>query len=372
MRLIVRLALIPTTAALSCAVSAGGRAVAAVTSESLPISTIVRLIEGRIVGRPGVGMVIGLADPDGDRVIARGPAGASPFDGRTVFEIGSISKIFTVLLLADMVTRGEVAFDDPAEKFLPSGTRMPEGGHRITLLDLATHRSGLPRLPDNMPLADSDDPYANYSEARLLEYLGSYKLTREAGARYEYSNVGMGLLGYLLARRAGRDYADLVRDRITGPLGMKDTVIALSHDQKMRLAPGHDDATRRAKPWSMAILAGAGGLRSTANDMLVLLDALTGRKATRLRSAMDVMLATRWPASEPDQETGLAWLARKGPAGEIVWHDGGTGGYRATLAWDPARRRGAIVLINAAAEPATNDIAFNILAGNPAEERHRR
>lgn len=366
--MIVRLALIPTTAALCCAASAEGGSVTPASSALPPTPRIVRLITERIADRPGVGMVIGLAEPNGDRVIARGSASAPGFDGRTVFEIGSISKIFTALLLADMVESGEVAFDDPAEKFLPPGARMPAGGSKITLLDLANHRSGLPRLPDNMSSGGSDDPYAEYSEARLLDFLGRYELTREVGGRYEYSNVGMGLLGYLLARRAGRDYAALVRERITGPLGMRDTVVALSREQKGRLAPGHDDAMRRAKPWSMAILAGAGGLRSTANDMLVLLDALTGRKATRLRAAMTLMLAKRWPAAEPDQETGLGWLVRKGPAGEIAWHDGETGGYRATLAWDSARRRGAIVLTNVVAEPSTDDIAFNILAGTPVHE----
>jgi CubicO group peptidase (beta-lactamase class C family) len=286
------------------------------------------------------------------------------FDGRTIFEIGSVSKIFTALLLADMVEKGEVTLDDPAEKFLPRGVKMPAGGgDKITLRDLATHRSGLPRLPDNMPATDGDDPYANYSEAKLFEFLGHYKLTRAVGGRYEYSNVGMGLLGYLLARRSGRDYGALVRARITGPLGMKDTVVELSSDQKTRFATGHDGAMRPTKPWNMAILAGAGGLHSTANDILLLLDALTGRRSTELRSAMALMLENRWPAADPRQETGLGWLTIKGSKGEIAWHDGATGGYTATLAWDQTRRRGAIVLTNMAVEPSTDEIAFNILDG---------
>src|SRR5690606_17265741 len=180
-----------------------------------------------------------------------------------------ISKVFTALLLADMASKGEVSLDDPAEKFLPEGATIPErGGKKITLAHLSTHTSGLPRLADNMPFADPEDPYADYTEAMMLAFLAQYELTRDIGEQWEYSNLGVGLLGYLLGRAAGSDYETLLRERITGPLGMTDTAITLSAEQEARFAPGLDIYMQPARPWHLNVLAGAGGIRSTANDML--------------------------------------------------------------------------------------------------------
>jgi CubicO group peptidase (beta-lactamase class C family) len=327
---------------------------------------IEKLLAQRIADRPGGGIVAGVIEPAGRRVVGQGPAAGPAFDGDTLFEIGSISKVFTALLLADMVERGEVALDDPAEKFLPAGSKMPErAGRKITLLDLATHRSGLPRLPDNMAMADPDDPYADYSEAQLLDFLASHQLGRDIGSQYEYSNFGMGLLGYLLARRAGSDYETLLRTRITGPLGMKDTAVMLSAQQLGRFATGHDMFMRPAKPWTLDLLAGAGGVRSTANDMLRFVQGFVEPGNGPLAPAMKAMLARRWPAADPRFDTALGWVIAKSPAGDIVMHDGGTGGYRSSLAFDPAKKRGAVLLTNCAAEPAVNDLAIHMLVGSP-------
>ncbi len=326
---------------------------------------IAKLIEQRIAARPGAGIAIGVVGSGGPRVVTRGPAGRQPFNARTVFEIGSMTKVFTALLLAEMMEHGEVSLDDGAEKYLPAGARMPERGRKITLRDLASHGSGLPRLPDNMPMTDPDDPYADYTEARLLDFLARHQLTRDVGSQYEYSNFGMGLLGYLLARRAGTDYETLLRTRITGPLGMKDTAIALDAPKEARFAQGHDAYMRPAKPWDVAVLAGAGGIRSTVNDMLIFLEAFIGARPTPLAPAMKAMLAKRWPAMDPRSETGLGWLVVKSSAGEIVVHDGGTGGFRGNMAYDPVKKRGLVVLTNAAVEPSVNDLAIHLLVGTP-------
>jgi hypothetical protein len=143
---------------------------------------IAKLIAARNAPRPGEGIVVGLLGPDGRRVVAGGPEGAAPFDGDTLFEIGSISKVFTALILADMANKGEVSLDDPAEKYLPAGHHMPRRGDRqITLRDLSQHISGLPRLPDNMAMADPDNPYADYTEAQMLAFLDRYQLPRDIG-----------------------------------------------------------------------------------------------------------------------------------------------------------------------------------------------
>ena len=168
------------------------------------------LVDRIDVQHQSVGIVIGVIAPEGRRVIAYGhleKGDSRPLNGDTIFEIGSVTKVFTSLLLADMVQRGEVALDDPVAKYLPPEVRMPErNGRSITLVDLSTHTSGLPRLPANLNPKDLNNPYADYSVEQLYQFLSGYQLTRDIGSRYEYSNLGGGLLGHVLARRAGMDY----------------------------------------------------------------------------------------------------------------------------------------------------------------------
>ncbi|HEY7807706.1 MAG TPA: serine hydrolase [Croceibacterium sp.] len=321
------------------------------------------LIDTRIALRKGAGMVIGVIDPAGRRVTARGPAGGAPFDGNTEFEIGSMSKIFTSMILADMVLKHEVSLDDPVQKYLPAGATMPSrNGKVITLRNLSLQDSGLPRLPDNMPYADPQDPYADYTEADLLAFLKGYHLTRDPGSQYEYSNLGVGLLGYALARAAHSDYATLLRDRVARPLGMKDTAIALSPDQQWRFAVPHDAYMQPTKPWRLPTLAGAGAIRSTANDMLKFLAAALDPKSPIARH-MTLMLSDRRQGA--GYTAALGWIVLEPPSGEVLWHDGGTGGFRSNMALQRKTGRAVAVLTNAAAEPSADDIAFHALLGAP-------
>lgn len=321
-------------------------------------------LDRRIAQRAGVGMVAGIIAAGESRVVARGPAGAPGFDADTLFEIASLTKLFTALLLADMALRGEVSLDDPAQKYLPAGVTMPtRGGRQITLRDLAMHVSGLPRLPDNIAHADPADPYAAYTESDLLDFLRDHELARDAGSRVEYSNLGVGLLGYLLGRAAGRDYADLLRERITGPLGMEDTAIALSPAQQARFAPGHDAALQPAPPWHFAALAGAGALRSTMADMLIFAAAALDPRSP-IADAMALSLESR-AAAGPQADFALGWMVAKPGSVELLLHSGGTGGHRSSIALDPASGRGVVVLTNSAVEPSTEDIALHLLAGAP-------
>jgi CubicO group peptidase (beta-lactamase class C family) len=324
------------------------------------------LLAARNAPRKGQGIVVGVLDPAGRRVVAGGPDGGEPFDGDTVFEIGSISKVFTALLLADMVNKGEVALDDPAEKYLPAGARMPgRGGRKITLRDLSTHMSALPRLPDNMPFGDPADPYADYTEALMLEFLARYELPRDIGAQAEYSNFGVGLLGYLLGRAAGKDYETLLRERITGPLGMTDTAVTLSAGQQARFAPAFDTYMQPAKPWRIPALVGAGGIRSTADDMLRFASAALDPQSP-IGPAMATALATRVDSGNPRAQQALGWqVVHPEPGREVIEHGGGTGGYRAHLALEPSTGRAVVTLANSAAEPSTTDIALHLLLGYP-------
>lgn len=337
---------------------------------SLPSDAeIAALIDARIASRRGAGIVVGLLDGAGRRIVARRAVGtAGAFDGRTIFEIGSISKIFTALILADMASKGEVSLDDPAGKYLPAGATMPErGGRKITLRDLATHSSGLPALPDNMPFGNIDDPYADYSEKLLLEFLGGHQLQRDIGSQFEYSNLGFGLLGYLLGRAADTDYATLLAQRITGPLAMRDTRIMLSPDQQARFAQGHDPYMRPASPWTLPTLAGAGAVRSSADDMLTFLGAVLDPNSA-IGPAMRLATGGRRPIGMPRSEIGLAWIIGKPAEGrETLFHNGGTGGFRTAIVLEPARRRGVVVLTNASVEPASDDLAMHLLVGAPVQ-----
>jgi serine-type D-Ala-D-Ala carboxypeptidase/endopeptidase len=260
-------------------------------------SEIRQIISERIEDRKqGVGIVIGLVSPEGRRIVAHGHFGTdSPrlMDANTIFEVGSVTKVFTALLLADMIQRNEVKLDDPVAKHLPEEAVVPQrGGKEITLADLATHTSGLSRIPDNFsPTADPVNIYADYSVEQLYQFLLTHRLTRDIGAHWGYSNLGYGLLGQALTRRAGADYETLVRDRILTPLGMKSTAIALSPEMKAKLAAGHNLASEAVPNWDLTTFAGAGGLRSTANDMLTFLEMALGIKQTVLAPALAATLA---------------------------------------------------------------------------------
>jgi D-alanyl-D-alanine-carboxypeptidase/D-alanyl-D-alanine-endopeptidase len=317
--------------------------------------------------RQGVGIVVGVIDPSGRRVVAYGkrdPADPRPLDGDTEFEIGSITKVFTSLLLVDMVRRGEVALDDPAAKYLPPGVRLPEhGGKAITLQDLATHTSGLPRMPSNFTPKDPANPYADYTVRQLDQFISGYELTRDPGASWDYSNLGFGLLGHLLSRRAGLEYEALVKARVLAPLGMADTTITLTPDQAGRLAAGHDAALHRVSNWDLPTLAGAGALRSTANDLLTFLAAELGYADTPLKADMAKLLSLRRPTISPAMTQALGWEVVTTPAGDIVQHGGGTGGYHTFIAFDPGTRTGVVVLTNAETAMGGDDIARHILIG---------
>jgi D-alanyl-D-alanine-carboxypeptidase/D-alanyl-D-alanine-endopeptidase len=331
-------------------------------------SEIRRILADRIDGAwKGVGIVVGVIEPKGTRVVAYGSLDQGdkrPLDGNTIFEIGSVTEVFTSLLLADMVQRGEVALADPVAKYLPAGVNVPEyRGRRITLEDLSTHTSGLPRLPSNLKPANPANPYADYSTERLYEFLSTYKMWRDVGSGFEYSNLGSGLLGHVLARRAGMSYEDLVTTRIAQPLSMRSTRITLSTEMKARLAVGHNAGLEAVPNFDYQALAGAGALRSSANDLLLFLAANLGYAKSPLAPAMAAMLKVRRKTTGPGTEIALGWVvARDG----TVWRNGSTAGYRSFVVYDPKFRIGLVVLSNTFTTTGLNDIGMHLLdAHNP-------
>lgn len=304
----------------------------------------------RVESGRAVGMVTGVIDEKGRQVVASGKVsldGTQQPDGDTVFEIGSVTKVFTSLILADMIEKGEVKPDDPVSKFLPATVKVPSrNGREITLLDLSMQVSGLPRLPDNLKPADPANPYADYDASKLYDFLSRYTLTRDPGEKYEYSNLAVGLLGHALALKAGMSYEELLRRRIFDPLGMSGTSITLSEAQKKRLAPGYDGGLKPVKNWDFAVLAGCGAVRSTVNDMLKFVAANLELTDTPLKFAVRRMRAVTKGIGAPDLEIGMAWHVFTKFDTRIWWHNGGTYGYRSFVGFNPAKKEGVVLLCN--------------------------
>ncbi len=271
-------------------------------------------------------------------------ATAAP-DADTVFEIGSISKVFTGLLLADAVGRGTVALEDPVQKYLPADVVVPnDTGAPIRLVHLATHTSGLPRMPTDFTPRDQVDPYADYDSAALLHSLTQVQLASTPGRRYAYSNLGAGLLGWILVRASGAaDYEHLLHERISAPLQLSATVLRLSSAQRVRLAAPHDLDGDPAHTWAFDAIAGAGGIRSTVRDLLhfaaAQVDPGDGPLAAAFRLSQQ-----RHTALDVQSQVGLGWHFG---ADDTRWHNGQTGGYHSFLGIDPARQQAVCVLGNA-------------------------
>ena len=321
-------------------------------------------------GRPG-GAVIGVLAADTVTLAGRPVTGRAVFGfgavdssgitptARTLFEIGSVTKTFTGLLLADAIEQGAAQPDDPTQAFLPDTLNVPtHASGPVTLEHLTTHRSGLPRLPSNLQasaLANPQDPYANYSARDLHAFLDGYALSRAPGAAYAYSNLGAGLLGHLLARAADTSFAALVQARIARPLGLADTRVHLTAEQRARFAQGYDGAGRSTPPWHLPALGGAGALRSTASDMLTYAHVhLTASDRTALGRALQRAMT---PIAEADlgverfagTRIGYGWHVTPRSDATVTWHNGGTGGFSSFVGFSPEAGVGVVILANAGA-----------------------
>ena len=316
-----------------------------------------------IDGQWAQGLVVGVIDERGPRVFGFGRKGenlADAPDGDSVFEIGSVTKVFTGILLADMAERGLVSVDDPVNKLLPDDIGpLRCAGREMRLVDLATHTSGLPRLPPNWAPKDPTEPYVDYTDENLLAFLREQgkpaPLSSLAGAlsglisskpkqEWAYSNLGVGLLGTLLARKAGRPYEELVVERICVPLVMSSTRLTLDEAQTARLVPGHDADGNPAKNWKFACLGPAGGICSTSNDMLKFLAANLEPNDTPLAAALAKAQQPHY-TRDSQFDMGLNWLLVKP---DLVFHNGMTGGYNSFVAFSKPHKLGVVVLADTA------------------------
>ncbi|HXS03138.1 MAG TPA: serine hydrolase [Rhodanobacter sp.] len=279
-------------------------------------------------------------------------------DGDTVFEIGSVTKTFTALLLAREVEAKTVSLDTPVATLLPDFKIPSRHGKPITLGLLAEQFSGLPRLPGNLQPADLGNPYADYGRDRLKAFLAGYMLPRDPGAAYEYSNLGFGLLGEALAQHAKLSYGELLQREVLAPLGMQSSGAELTSAMRARLAPGHDEEGGVARHWHWDVLAGAGTLLSTGDDMSRYLQANMGLLKTPLAAAMRLAHEPRRDIGGGDR-IGLAWMTHHTAQGDVIWHNGETGGYSSFIGFTSDGRRGVAILTNATGAP--QDLGFAAL-----------
>ncbi|MFF4445065.1 serine hydrolase domain-containing protein [Streptomyces sp. NPDC001502] len=321
------------------------------------LATLVQQTADRLAEQH-VGVVVAAVAEDIVEIRGAGSTGANhghaPGPG-TLFEIGSVTKAFTALALARLASAGTVGLDEPLADLLPAGTAVPSrDGRPISLQHLATHTSGLPRLPKGMLLQallhpSKPDPYAGCTADVLLSGLARTRLGAAPGKRFRYSNLGAGLLGLALARRAGTEYETLITREICAPLGMADTVVMVDATRSERSAQGHARRGRPAAPWHLADLAGAGGLHSTATDLVAFVRAQLDGGPAELAEAIRLSRAVEYRRSS-FAWVHLGWMAhrlhpRQG-AHLQIWHNGGTGGFSSFVGFDPEKRLAVIALGN--------------------------
>ncbi|GAA3006820.1 hypothetical protein GCM10020229_18200 [Kitasatospora albolonga] len=295
------------------------------------------------LARERVGVVVAALAGGAVEVRAAGAVGVDD-----VFEIGSVTKLFTALALAALVVDGELRLDQPLAELLPEAGHLQRDGVAVTLGQLAQHTSGLPRLPHGMMLRallrpSTPDPYAGLTEPVLLGTLARTRLGAVPGKRHRYSNLGAGLLGLALARHTGTDYESMLARLVTGPLGLPGVRVVTERPQTQ----GHDRRRRPVPAWNLAALAGAGALRATAGELASFLGAQLAPESSALPEAIALTRSVRHPLT-PFARAHLGWFGQdlhaKLGGGTELWHNGGTGGFSSFVGLAPERGTGVVVL----------------------------
>lgn len=330
---------------------------------------IAQILSDRI-GRDqaNVGIAVAVIENGETRFVSHGTLtidGTEPVTEHTIFEAGSITKVFTNLALAQLVNDGRIDLDAPITDYLPEGFVLPESqGRAITAFDLATHSAALSGLPPELLAGGLDNPYSGYGIEGLQAWLASYELPRPIGEAFEYNNAGTTLLGLAVANVSGADFSQVIEDQILTPLDMTETSLALTGTPLPdAMASGHNTAREPTANWDFDTFAPAGALLTSSADLIKFIAAASGETGTELTPAFETMLARTLPVEE-GTSIGLGWFITTTGQGEIVWHNGMTGGYSSFAGFDRLSGNGVVVLTNMAAQRGVNDIGMHIL--NPA------
>ncbi|MBS1487559.1 MAG: serine hydrolase [Bacteroidetes bacterium] len=308
------------------------------------------------------GIAVGVFENGKSRYVTWGEASITtrePVTSKTLFEIGSVTKIFTTSTLAYLVGEKKLALDDPAQNYLPSSITLPDrNGKQITLLHLASARSGLPRMPSNFAPADAANPYIDYTEKELAAYLNKCELNSDPGRQYEYSNLGMGLLGFILAANQHTTYSKLITKTILSLLHMDATFISGERKGDKLLATGYNDSQSvPAWTWTdQSVLVGAGGIVSNAEDMLKFLIAQLSADHDPLSLAFQLTHREVAEAIGSTIQIGMGWHLKDH---RYLWHNGGTGGFRSFVGFDPQTKRAIVILTNSTT--GADDLGFHWL-----------
>lgn len=312
------------------------------------------------VGRGTVGaVVLGTYDQGDVAVYGFGqtrPSESRVPDGETQFEIGSITKVFTAILVERLVEQGKLDWDQSISGYLQELQFENESVGAITLRSLATHSSGLPRLPSNFSPSDSLNPYADYDQSDLNAFLGLFDPATLSN-EYAYSNLGFGLLGSIAADTAAADYPTAIEEYVLEPLGMNRSFAAYPQQTDSNMASGYSSGAE-VPAWTFDALAGAGAIVSSANDLMRFVRANFEADAFGVHLAI---VATQEP--QEGQDMALAWQTRSDSEGNTVyWHNGGTGGYASFLAVNPAQSKGWLILASSSDYAWVTELGLSLLA----------
>jgi D-alanyl-D-alanine-carboxypeptidase/D-alanyl-D-alanine-endopeptidase len=323
------------------------------------------LVDNRVVD----GMSVGYIEGEHYGIVHLGSSSAAKkkADNLTIYEIGSVSKVFTSLLLADAVVRGEIDLNAAADVTNSAGIHFPSrDGTSIKWIDLSTHRAGLPKLPSNLQPSNPKNPYLDYDSKKAAAFLKQYELPRKPGDAQEYSNFAVSVLGYLVAQKAGKPYQQLLRERIAEPLRMSDCTVSLSGDQRKRLATPHIKVGSATLPWTFADLPGAGGIHATMRDMMRFAKAQLAPPSGKLGEAIELAWKQQRDADASGAAMGLGWMI----AGDrqTRWHNGQTGGSHSAVFINRELKCAVIVLSNTAVMNEVDQLAMQLVLKAAGQE----
>ncbi len=286
-------------------------------------------------------------------------------DAETMYEIGSVTKTFTGIILARAINEGKIKADDDIRKYMPGEyPNLQYKGSPIKIVNLANHTSRLPRIPgdlDKQPHYNVQDPYKNYSRDMMYDYLKTVTIDTLPGTICEYSNLGMALLGVILEDVYHRPLEELVKKYITGPAKMTDTKFELTDNEKARMATGYFSEGGEARNWNLAAFNACGGLKSDLADMMKY------AAVNMQESNEDIRLSHRQTYTDISMSLGLNWIITTTQNGDtLIWHNGATAGYTSFCGFIKEKKAGVVILNNSGAE--VDNIALNILKGMSADK----
>lgn len=351
---------------LAALATAALTALPALAQEALPPDAeIGKILSDRIDrDRANIGIAVAVIEGGKPVFVSHGTLSRddpTPVDEHTLFEAGSITKVLTNVLLAQLVVAGQIDLDAPLTNYLPDGTILPQhDGKAITAFDLATHSAGFSGLPDALLAEGLENPYSGYGADALMAWIAEYQLPRAIGAQFEYSNVGTALLAQAIEHVSGQPYAALLQTQIFDPLGMSQSRLATTPGAIAGMAQGHDAAGEPASNWDFDAFAPAGALVTSTADLARFIAAASGAVDSPLAPAFDIMLKRTRPTGAAGESIGLGWFDRSGNR-DIAWHNGITAGYRSFAGFDRESKRGVVVLSNMVTESGIEDIGLFLL-----------